>query len=133
MTSPLIATEARQDVATVVRRVTSLLAERGITLFATIDHAAGAREAGLDLADEVVLIFGSPATGTPLMQQDPRVGIALPLRLLVWSQDGRTRIGYDDPTALAGRYDLDSDQILQRMRDLLAGLAAAAAETPAAR
>ena len=49
-----------------------------------IDHAAGAREAGLELADEDLLIFGHPRTGTPLMIASPSIAIDLPLKVLVW-------------------------------------------------
>jgi uncharacterized protein (DUF302 family) len=83
MSGALVIAESTYDVATAVGRVTDALRERGVRLFATIDHAAGAREAGLDLADEVVLVFGNPAVGTALMQADARAGLDLPLRLLV--------------------------------------------------
>ena len=89
------------DVPTAVARIEKTLDRLGVAVFARIDHAAGARAAGLELADEVVLVFGDPAVGTALMQADPRVGIDLPLRMLVWAEDGRTRVGYRDPRALA--------------------------------
>jgi uncharacterized protein (DUF302 family) len=125
MASSLVVADVPSDVATTVQRLTSALSQRGITLFATIDHAAAAREVGLDLADEVVLIFGNPAGGTPLMQQAPRVGIELPLRLLVWSADGTTKVAYNDPVQLADHYALGSAaSVLPRLRDLLAALLA---------
>jgi uncharacterized protein (DUF302 family) len=126
MAEPLVTATSPTDVSGTVQRITSLLQERGITLFATIDHALGAREVGLQLAAEVVLVFGNPAAGTPLMQRDPRVGIELPLRLLVWDDGGTTRVGYTDPTRLMREYELsDASEALHRMRDLLAGLIAA--------
>ncbi len=126
MAEPLVTATSPTDVSGTVQRITSLLQERGITLFATIDHALGAREVGLQLAAEVVLVFGNPAAGTPLMQRDPRVGIELPLRLLVWDDGGTTRVGYTDPTRLTREYELsDASEALHRMRDLLAGLIAA--------
>jgi uncharacterized protein (DUF302 family) len=93
-------------VPTTVDRLRAALDGRGIQVFAEIDHAAGARAAGLDLADEVVVVFGAPLVGTPLMQADPRVGIELPLRMLVRDDDGTTIIEYEDPHALAERYAL---------------------------
>src|SRR5512132_2657763 len=86
-----------RDVASTVDRVQTALRTRGGTLFAAVDHAAGAREAGLQLADEVLLIFGNPTIGTGLMQADPRVGLDLPLRLLVWDEQGTTQIAFSDP------------------------------------
>ena len=128
MASSLVVTDVRSDVAATVQRLTAALARRSITLFATIDHAAGARGVGLDLADEVVLIFGNPAAGTPLMQQDPRVGIDLPLRLLVWSAGGVTKVAYHDPVHLADHYALDAARgALQAMRGLLEALVGEAA------
>jgi uncharacterized protein (DUF302 family) len=55
----------------------------GLQLFARIDHAAGARKADVELEANVLLIFGNPSVGTPLMQADPRVGVELPLRMLI--------------------------------------------------
>ena len=96
----LTTVEADGDVPTVVARIEHALHERGVTVFARIDHAAGARAVGLELADEVVLVFGDPAVGTRLMQVDPRVGLDLPLRVLIWSRQGRTAVGYRDPRGL---------------------------------
>ena len=104
------------DVAEAVARIERALDGLGVTLFATIDHAAGARAAGLELPDEVVLVFGNPAAGTALMQADPRVGLDLPLRMLVWSRHGRTAVGYRDPRGL------DIDPAPAPVRTTLAGM-----------
>ena len=110
MSVELQVSEVPGDVAAVVGRLTAGLRARGVEVFATIDHAAGARAAGLELADEVLLVFGNPAVGTALMQADPRCGLDLPLRVLVWSQDGTTRVAYQDPARLADRYAVGSEQ-----------------------
>src|SRR4051794_24219949 len=124
----LIGTEAPGDVAATVQRVTAALHARGITLFATIDHAAAARTVGLALPDEVVLVFGNPAGGTALMQADPRAGIDLPLRMLVWSDAGTTRVAYRDPQELAEGFAVGGARdTLDRLRGLLDQLAAVAA------
>ena len=79
------------------------------------------------MADEEVVVFGEPRAGTVLMQADPRVGFELPLRVVVWSQDGVTRIGYASPEAFAERYDLAGrGEVLGRMTALLASLASEA-------
>ena len=96
---------------------------RGLTVFARVDHAAGARAAGLELADEEVVLFGSPRSGTPLMQRDPRIGIELPLRVLVWRDGEVVLLGHQDPRELSGGYDVASEQAtLEQMATLLEAL-----------
>jgi uncharacterized protein (DUF302 family) len=124
----VITTISSYTVAETVERLQGSLERRSITIFATIDHAAGAREVGLELPDETVVMFGDPRAGTPLMQKDPAVGIELPLRVLVWDDRGTTKVGYEDPTALADGYRLDAlEGRLERMRVLLDELATEAA------
>ena len=121
------------SVADTVDRLMASLERRGIRVFARIDHAGNARAAGMALPAEEVLIFGDPGAGTRLMQVDPRIGLELPLRLLVWSEDGATRIGYRSPQEVAAEYDLPGPaQVLSTMSDLLARLAEEASERSAA-
>jgi uncharacterized protein (DUF302 family) len=127
-TDTLTTVHVEGDVPTVVARIRGALDRLGVTVFATIDHAAGARAAGLELPDEVVLVFGDPAVGTALMQADPRVGLDLPLRVLVWDHDGRTAVGYRDPRDLPIEHAPESVHVvLDGMRGLLARLARVAA------
>jgi uncharacterized protein (DUF302 family) len=110
--------------------VTSLPAaieSRGLTLFAQVDHAAGAAEAGLELEDEVVVSFGNPRAGTPLMQAGRRIGIELPLRMLVWRDGDQVSLGCLDPHELAETYRLAGHETtLDQMAALLEALAAEA-------
>jgi uncharacterized protein (DUF302 family) len=101
---------------------------RELTVFARIDHAAAAHEVGLELANEEVVVFGSPKGGTPLMQSDRRVGIELPLRILAWQEGEDVMLGYRDPRELASAYELGGhEQALEQMATLLAALADEAA------
>jgi uncharacterized protein (DUF302 family) len=114
--------------AETLKRLLDSIASHGLGVFTQIDHAGAARKVGLELADEVVVLFGNPRAGTPLMQADARVGIELPLRMLVWDAGGQTNIGYHDPRDLAGSYDLASETArLDTMSSLLAELAREAA------
>jgi uncharacterized protein (DUF302 family) len=123
----LVTAVSPHPVPATVERVLAALETRGIQVFARIDHGAGARAAGLELADEQVVIFGDPRVGTPLMQNDPQVGYELPLRLLVWDAAGETTIGYRPPTELAADYRLtDRVAVLERMTTLLEQLVAQA-------
>ncbi len=131
MADDLIVSEVPGDVTTTVGLLTAALRAWDVTVFAVIDHAAGARASGLALEDEVVLVFGSAAVGTALMVADPRSGFDLPLRLLVWSQDGTTRVAYLDPAVLAQRYALDGEeQTLGKVRGLLQQLVTEAGGRP---
>jgi uncharacterized protein (DUF302 family) len=94
-------------------------------VFARVDHGGGAHAAGLELADEELLIFGDPPVGTLLMQSDPEIGYELPLRVLVWDAGGHTRIGYRQLVEVAERYALgDRTELLDRMNVLLEELIA---------
>jgi uncharacterized protein (DUF302 family) len=116
------------DYGETVRRLSEALEQRGLKVFARIDHAGAAREAGLELADEQVVVFGNPRAGTALMQSDPRVGIELPLRMLVWADSDGVLLGYGDPRELAEKYDVGGHlPVLEQMSKLLDELAAEAA------
>jgi uncharacterized protein (DUF302 family) len=114
--------------AETTRALVDAIERRGLTVFDRIDHAAAAREVGMELADEEVVVFGNPRSGTPLMQADPRIGIELPLRMLVWREGELVLLGYRDPRELSGTYDLAAAQsTLEQMATLLDGLASEAA------
>jgi uncharacterized protein (DUF302 family) len=121
--------ESTFDVPTTADRLAEAAKARGLTLFARIDHAAGAEKAGMELPPTELLIFGTAKVGTPLMQCDRRVGIDLPLKVLVWSeQDGQVLLGYNSPDWLAERHGLgDCAAVLAKIETALATLAAEAA------
>ena len=97
---------------------------RGMTVFARIDHAAGATAAGLSLRPTEVLIFGNAKGGTPLMQSVQTIGIDLPLKALVWQDaSGVTWVSYNDPAWLAQRHGL-AGEISTAIGNLSAALAA---------
>jgi uncharacterized protein (DUF302 family) len=123
----VIVQRSAHDHAETMRRLIDAVQGRGLTVFARIDHAAAAREVGMELADEQVLVFGNPRAGTALMQDDPRIGIELPLRMLVWAGENGVNVGYEDPRTLADRYAVIAHaQTLDAMAQLLTALAAAA-------
>ncbi len=126
--SVVIVRRSEASHADTVNALISAIERRGITLFARIDHAGAARDVGLELAEEEVLVFGNPRGGTPLMQADPRIGIELPLRMLVWRAGEEVLVGYRDPRELSGAYDVAAHQpALEQMAKLLEDLAAEAA------
>jgi uncharacterized protein (DUF302 family) len=111
------------DAAATLKWLETVLDAKGATIFAKIDHAAGAKSVDMSLPPTTVVIFGSPLTGTPLMQKDQRLGLELPLKLLVWTDaEGKTHMTYDDPFWTAGRFGIVAPQ-LGAMRGLLDALA----------
>ena len=124
----MVELNASGDVDQVEARLREALDAHGLQLFARVNHAAGARLANVELEANVLLIFGNPSVGTPLMQADPHVGIELPLRMLIWQDPDGTHVGYLDPRELADRYALAGhQQTLEQQSAVLAKLAAAAA------
>ena len=107
-------------------RLMDAVAARGMTVFARIDHGAGANVAGLVLRPTELLVFGSARAGTPLMQAAQTIGIDLPLKALVWQDAGGTTwLGYNDPLWLASRHDMAADcaAVLYGMGESLAAIA----------
>ena len=85
--------------------------DRGLEVFAVIDHSGEAREAGLLMADTKLVVFGNPATVTPLMLAHPLLALDLPLKILIWeTADQHAFVSYNTPRALAERYELPPDQ-----------------------
>ncbi len=103
----LITLSSRYPTRDTMERLLAALAKRNMTVFARIDHAAGAASAGLELRPTEVVIFGNPKGGTALMQDRQSAGIDLPLKALVWQDaDGKVWLGYNDPTWIAQRHGL---------------------------
>jgi uncharacterized protein (DUF302 family) len=98
-----------RSVAGTVERLTGMVQEKGMTLFAVIDQSAAAREVGLELRSTTLVIFGSPLAGTPVMAASPLSALDLPLKVLIWSDEGQTKVSYLAPSAIADRYHLNAD------------------------
>jgi uncharacterized protein (DUF302 family) len=105
----LISIPSAFDPKETMDRLETTLRANGVTIFARIDHAAGAAEVGEELRPTELLIFGNPKGGTPLMQAEQTIGIDLPLKALVWRDAaGKTWLSYNEPGWLAKRHGLGS-------------------------
>jgi uncharacterized protein (DUF302 family) len=92
----------------------AVAAARGLKVFGVIDHSGEAKAIGLELRDTKVVIFGSPAAGTPVMLAAPTAALDLPLKVLVWDDEGQTKVSYTAPATLAARYGL-SEELASRL------------------
>jgi uncharacterized protein (DUF302 family) len=105
----LVTLASAHSVAETIRRFEAALKARDVTLFAEIDHTAGASEAGMTLRPTFLLVFGTARAGTPLMQENQRIGIDLPLKALIFEDaDGKVWLAYNEPAWLAARNNLGS-------------------------
>ncbi len=118
---------SQYGVAETLDRLEAVLAERGITVAARIDHGANAAGVDMELAPAQLLVFGNPKLGTPLMQDNILVGLDLPMKVLAYeTADGATMIAYTAPETLAERHGLTSADVIETMTGALKGLTGAA-------
>ena len=128
----LIIKESPYSVTQTMDNFENVVKKKGFTIFARIDHKKNAESADLTMNDAQVLIFGNPKGGTLLMQQDIRVALDLPLRVVAYQGgDDKVYIAYHDPMTLSNNYDLTGSKVIPKVTrglDKLTSAAIAAAE-----
>lgn len=123
----LIAVKSPRSAKDTMSRLEEVVKQRGLNVFARIDHAAGAAKIGKTLRPTELLIFGSPQGGTPFMECEQTVGIDLPLKALVWEDGaGQVWLGYNDPAFLAQRHAVAQCPVVENLRKALTGIAESA-------
>jgi uncharacterized protein (DUF302 family) len=130
MDNGLVIVPCAHGVKDTVDRFEADVTSKGMTVFARVDHAAGAEKAGLALRPTELLIFGNAKAGTPLMQFQQTIGIDLPLKVLAWEDSGgKVWLSYNDPVWLSARHGIakESRDVAKTMAAVLAALAAKAA------
>ncbi len=122
----LITTASQHAVKATIDRLESAAKAKGLTIFARVDHGAGAASVSLPLRPTELLIFGNARGGTPLMQLAQTIGIDLPLKALAWEDAaGKTWLTYNDPAWLAARHGVAEQgaAIAKTLANVLAALA----------
>ena len=123
----LVALKSPHSVKVTIDRLEGLVKQRGLTVFARIDHAAGAAKIGKSLRPTELLIFGNPQGGTPFIECAQSVGIDLPLKALAWEDSSaQVWLGYNDPAFLAQRHAVAQCPVIDTLRKALAPLMDAA-------
>jgi uncharacterized protein (DUF302 family) len=123
----LVAVKSPHSAAETMNRFEATAKQRGLMVFARVDHAAGAAKIGKTLRPTEVLIFGNPQGGTPLMECAQAIGIDLPLKALVWEDESKqVWLGYNDVAYLAKRHEAGACPAADGVGKALSGLAAAA-------
>jgi uncharacterized protein (DUF302 family) len=118
----LVTKKSAHDLARTVERLEAAIKSRGAAIVAKVDHAAAAKANGLDLRPTLVVIFGNPKLGTPLMQSVQAAGLDLPLKVLVWQDAaGTVQVSYWAPSALGRAHGIkDRDEVLKTITGALA-------------
>lgn len=119
----LVTRLSAHSVAETIDRLETVVTSKGMTVFARIDHAEAAKQAGLSMRPAQLLIFGSPKGGTPMMNAAPTAGIDLPLKALAWEDgDGKVWLTYNTASFLRERHDIGGAD--ERIGNLEKGLEA---------
>jgi len=101
---------SNRSVDEIVEKLKAILAAKGVTLFAIIDHSGEAAKVGMSMPSTKLMIFGNPKAGTPLMLAAPGIAIDLPLKILIAEdQDGKVNVSYNSPQYLLERHHLPAD------------------------
>ena len=126
-TDGLVSVKSPYSVGQTLDRLEPGTKQRGMKVFARIDHAAGATSVGKILRPTELLIFGNAQGGTPLMECAQSAGIDLPLKALVWQDEkGQVWLGYNDPAYLARRHGISACPAVEPISNALSGLVAEA-------
>ena len=117
----LITKTSSHSVQETMNRFEKIVKDKGFSVVARVNHAAAAKKSGATLRPTELLIFGNPKLGTQLMQSDQRIGIDLPLKVLIWEDEkGVVTLGYNDPSWLKKRHDItDRDKAFAKMTGAL--------------
>lgn len=124
----LVTLKSAHSVAATMDKLEAILNEKGMNVFARINHSEGAQKAGMELRPTELLIFGNPKVGTPLMLCSQSVAIDLPQKALAWEDEsGQVWLGYNDPEYLNQRHGLgDCAEVLKKVSAALNNFASAA-------
>lgn len=123
-TSDWITVTSAKSMKETVELLHRAIQEKGFKIFNTIDHADGAESVGMKLRPTTLIIFGNPKGGTPLMNCDQRMGIILPLKILVWEDESQlVKVGFIDPAKYLKEFDLEKcTDLIYKMKALLSDL-----------
>ena len=130
MADDIIKVETAKSVSEAMDALEAAVGNAGATVFARVDHAAGAEKVGMTISANQVLIFGNPALGTPAMQADPRAGLFLPLKVQAYEdENGQVWLAYEDPKKTMDELDaVEKSPVIEKMRGALAKLTSVAAQ-----
>lgn len=127
-TADLVTVTTQKSVAEAADALQAAVEGAGATVFARVDHQAGAASVDMEMPAAQVLIFGNPKLGTPAMQADLRAALFLPLKVAIYEAEGGAVLTYEDPAEMFEGLDIPADaQFIKMMQGALGKLTGAAA------
>lgn len=122
----IVRNQSPHSVKETIDRLEAAIKQRGLAVVVRVDHSAAAKKAGLELRPTELIVFGSAAVGTPLMQAEQTMGLSLPMKALAWEDSkGQVWLGYDEPKAVAAERGVPAGHpVLQKIGDALKALSA---------
>ncbi|CUU80044.1 DUF302 domain-containing protein [Campylobacter hyointestinalis subsp. hyointestinalis] len=97
-------------------KLQNIIKDKGLKIFGVFEHSKLAKEVNLQMNDTVVVAFGAPKAGTPLMQCEPSIALELPLKMLIYkNSDGNTIVAYDDIKNISKRYNANCDEVVNKL------------------
>ncbi|MEE9595217.1 MAG: DUF302 domain-containing protein [Acidiferrobacterales bacterium] len=128
--SGLVLTRSSHSVGETLDRLETVLRNKGLRIFARIDHGAGAKDVGVDLRPTQLLLFGNPKLGSQLFTSNQLAGIDLPMKALVWEDaQGQVWLAYNDPGYIAARHDIeDRPGVISKMSSAMKKLTSKATQ-----
>ena len=120
----LITQKSPSSVEETVQKISSEIEQKGLKIFSTIKHGEAAQSNGLELDPTTLIIFGNPQVGTKLMQCDQRMGLELPMKILVWQDaNGDVFSGFRNPEEYQDHYNLtDCAEVVQKVKGVMSSL-----------
>ncbi len=124
----VITVQSDFGVAETADRLENILKEKGMTIFNRIDHSEGARSVGIDLRDTILLIFGNPKVGSPLMKCQQIAALDLPQKALIWKDDeDAVFVSYNAPAYIQMRHNISGcGEVLAKIEKALSSFTKAA-------
>ena len=124
--SSVITKESPYSVTETMDKFEAIVKKKGLGVFARVDHQKNAKTVKMEMNEAQVLIFGNPKAGTVLMKQDISLALDLPMRVVVYSSEGKVYIAYHNPQSFAKQYQLEGSPVLGKLEKGLDKLTSAA-------
>ena len=122
----VITKESPYSVTETMDKFEAIVKKKGLGVFARVDHQKNAKTVKMEMNEAQVLIFGNPKAGTVLMKQDISLALDLPMRVVVYSSEGKVYIAYHNPQGFAKQYQLEGNPVLGKLEKGLDKLTSAA-------